>query len=120
MAATKFKLPEQWEDWCSWGLGIWLCISPWALHFDLDSGATRAAVITGVLVILTEMVTLSVHRAWEEWFNILLGIWLLAAPWILEITISAVTANFIVVGLLVLMLAIYEIWQGGSESGNKA
>ena len=73
------------------------------------------AVITGVLVILTEMVTLSVYRAWEEWFNVLLGIWLLAAPWILGITILAAMANFIVVGLLVLMLAIYEIWRGGSD-----
>jgi len=120
MAAAKFKLPKQWEDWCSWGLGIWLCISPWALHFDLDSSATHAAVITGVLVILTEMVTLSVYRAWEEWFNVLVGIWLLAAPWILEITILVAMANFIVVGLLVLMFAIYEIWRGGSEIGNQA
>ena len=120
MAATKFMFPKQWEDWCSWGLGIWLCISPWALHFDLELSATHAAVITGLLVIFTELVTLSVYRSWEEWFNVLLGIWLLAAPWILEIMIPAVTANFIVVGLLVLMLAIYEIWHGGPEVGNQA
>ena len=24
MATTKFMFPKQWEDWCSWGLGIWL------------------------------------------------------------------------------------------------
>src|SRR6478752_3636252 len=28
------SLPKQWEDWCSWLLGLWLCISPWALLFD--------------------------------------------------------------------------------------
>ena len=30
------SLPKQWEDWCSWLLGLWLCISPWALLFDLE------------------------------------------------------------------------------------
>jgi hypothetical protein len=28
--AVEFSLPKQWEDWCSWLLGLWLCISPWA------------------------------------------------------------------------------------------
>ncbi len=73
MPAARFTPPSQWEDWCSWGLGIWLCIAPWALRFDLEPGATRAAVITGVLLILVEAITLSVFRAWEEWLNVVLG-----------------------------------------------
>jgi len=39
--AVEFSLPKQWEDWCSWLFGLWLCISPWALLFDLDSTATQ-------------------------------------------------------------------------------
>jgi len=118
MATAKFKPPQQWEDWCSWGLGIWLCISPWALRFDLDGGATRVAVITGILLILTEMLTLSFFRAWEEWVNVVLGLWLLVAPWALGITNAAAVRNFLIVGLLVLILAAYEIWQArrGAES----
>jgi hypothetical protein len=27
MAVAQFSLPKQWEDWCNWLLGIWLCIS---------------------------------------------------------------------------------------------
>lgn len=118
MATAKFKPPQQWEDWCSWGLGIWLVISPWALRFDLDTGATRVAVITGVLIIVTEMLTLSLFRTWEEWVNVVLGLWLLVAPWALGIANSAAVRNFLIVGLLVLILAAYEIWQGrqGAES----
>lgn len=114
MPAAQFTPPRQWEDWCSWGLGIWLCISPWALRFDLQATAMHAAVVTGFLLILVEAVTLSVFRAWEEWLNVAFGIWLVAAPWILGVTGTVVAANFVVVGLLVLALALYEIRQGGA------
>jgi len=109
MAATQVSLPKQWEDWCNWLLGIWLCISPWALRFDLEPIATRTAVITGILIILAEVVTLSAYRAWEEWFNVILGAWLVICSWVLYISSAVVRANLIVVGLLVLALAIYEI-----------
>jgi hypothetical protein len=107
--AMRFTPPQQWEDWCSWGLGIWLCISPWALRFDLAPAATRAAVV------LTELVTLSVFSVVEEWINVLLGIWLIAAPWILAVSIPIASANFVIVGVLVLALAVYEIWRGGPQ-----
>jgi hypothetical protein len=67
--AVGFSLPKQWEDWCSWLFGLWLCISPWALLFDLDSTATQIAVISGILVILAELLTLTVFRPWEEWIK---------------------------------------------------
>ena len=115
----RFTLPRQWEDWCSWGLGIWLCISPWALQFDLEPTATRAAVVSGLLIILTELVTLSLFRLSEEWINVVLGVWLVVAPWILAVTGAAAVANFVIVGLLVLVLAVYEIWQGGPSEIKK-
>ena len=83
MAPAQFSFPKQWEDWCSWLLGIWLCISPWALHFSLESTATQATVIPGLLIILAEVVTLSIFYAWEEWINVMLGVWLIICPWIL-------------------------------------
>ena len=94
MPAAQFTPPRQWEDWLSWGLGIWLCISPWALHFDLQPTATRTAVITGFVLILVEAVTLSVFRAWEEWLNIAIGIWLIAAPWVIPVGGVAVDRQF--------------------------
>jgi hypothetical protein len=118
MAAAQFSPPKQWEDWCSWLLGLWLCISPWALRFDLEPTATRITVITGILIILAEMMTLSVYRAWEEWINVILGAWLVICPWILGISSSVARVNLIVVGLLVMALAFYEIWEARNQSGN--
>src|SRR4029077_20618594 len=104
-------LPKQWQDWCNWLLGIWLCLSPWVLQFGLDPIPTRAAVIPGLLIIVVEVITLSVFRAWEEWISVILGIWLIISPWAMGIGVSVARVNLIVVGLLVIALAIYELWQ---------
>jgi hypothetical protein len=109
MADRTFSLPQQWEDWASWILGIWLMISPWALRFDLDETPTRNAVVVGFLIVFTEVVELSIFRDWEEWINVVLGIWLLASPWLVAISERSATINFIIVGLLVLALAFYGI-----------
>jgi hypothetical protein len=113
MADANLSLPKQWQDWASWVLGIWLLISPWALQFGLDETATRNAVIVGFLIILTEVVELSVFRDWEEWINVVLGAWLLISPWVLGVAQPSATANFVIVGFLVLALALYEIRSGG-------
>jgi len=119
MAAPQISLPKQWEDWCNWLLGIWLCISPWALRFDLEPTATQTAMISGLMIILTELLTLSAYRAWEEWINVMLGAWLVICPLVLGISSSAARANLVVVGLLVMALAFYELWGSRRQSGNQ-
>lgn len=111
MAMVKFTPPKQWEDWCDWALGIWLLLSPWVLLFEKDSVATRNAVIVGLLIVVTEAVTLSYFRLWEEWINFVLGAWLAISPWVLPIASPAAKANFIITGILIAGLALYEVWE---------
>jgi hypothetical protein len=106
---AELSLPKQWEDWANWVFGIWLFISPWALEFDLEAVPTRNAVIVGALIILAEVVTLSIFRPWEEWINVALGAWLVISPFILGIASAAAKANFLIVGVLVGALALYEM-----------
>ena len=75
--------------------------------------------ISGILIIVTEVVTLSVYRAWEEWINVILGAWLVICPWVLGISSSTASTNLIVVGLLVIALAFYEIWGARRESSHQ-
>jgi len=117
MAAFEFSLPKQWEDWCSWLLGIWLCISPWALRYDWDQTATRTAVISGLLIIGAELVTLSVFQSWEESLNVILGAWLTICSWILGIGASQAKVNFVVIGVVMVALALYEIWDARRKMG---
>jgi hypothetical protein len=109
MAQSAFSFPRQWEDWTSWALGLWLLLSPWALFFDNEPRALENALAVGALLIITEIVELSVFRDWEEWINVVLGAWLAISPWALGIANGAARWNFLIVGALVIVLALYEI-----------
>ena len=101
--------PRHWQDWASWALGIWLILSPWALMYWPQSHALENAVIVGALLLIVEVLTLSVFRLWEEGANIVLGLWLIASPFLLGVSGTGATTNFIVVGGLVVILAVAEI-----------
>jgi hypothetical protein len=109
MAQSAFSFPKQWEDWTTWLLGLWLLLSPWALFFDNEPRALENAVAVGALVIIVEIVELSIFRDWEEWINVVLGAWLAISPWALGIASAAARWNFLIVGILVIALALYEI-----------
>ena len=109
MAQSAFSFPRQWQDWTSWALGLWLLLSPWALFFDNEPRALENALAVGALIIIAEIVELSIFRDWEEWINVVLGAWLVISPWALKLASVAATWNFLAVGALVIVLAIYEI-----------
>ena len=67
--------------------------------------------LLGGLIILAELVELSFFRAWQEWINVALGAWLIASTWVLGIATPAASINFMLVGVLVVGLALYESWQ---------
>lgn len=109
MAQSAFSFPKQWEDWTSWGLGIWLVLSPWTFFFDQEPRAMENAVAIGALILVAEVVELSVFRDWEEWINVVAGGWLAISPWVLGIVSPAARWNFVIVGVLVVALALYEL-----------
>lgn len=111
MADVSFTPPRQWEDWCDWALGIWLVLSPWTLRYWPDTVAVKNAVIVGALLILAEVITLSVFRLWEEWVPVALGVWLVLSPWLLPIASDTARMNFVVVGIVVAVLALYQVRQ---------
>src|SRR5437660_830372 len=77
--------------------------------------ATENAVIVGLLITFAEVVTLSWFRAWEEWINVVLGLWLAISPGILPIASAAAKANFVIVGVSVAALALYKVWTVSCE-----
>jgi hypothetical protein len=120
MPVARFSFPKQWEDWTNWILGIWLCISPWALHFESQTTLVENAVVVGFLLILVEVVELSSFRPWQEWINVVLGAWLVVSPWVLGSTRFAANADFVIVGVLVLGFALYEIWDVRRHPANRS
>ena len=46
---------------------------------------------------------------WQDWFSVLLGLWVAVTPWVFGATHGAVVWSFLVVGLVVIALAASEI-----------
>src|SRR5215831_8518266 len=84
-------LSNRWQDWLNLLLGAWLFISPWVLGFAqtqaaAGAGATHSlaapnAWIFGVIVVLLSIAALARTQPWEEWLNLIAGIWLFISPW---------------------------------------
>ena len=95
----------RWQDWTSFALGLWLAVSPWIVGYDADHSATGNAAFIGVALALTAHFEIGLDELWAEWVNFAVGLWLLAAPFLLEFASPAAMANCIVVGCLVCALA---------------
>ena len=106
-----FSAPKEWENWLSLGFGVWLLLSPWLLQFGGDEIAVTNALVIGFLIIVAEIFSFSALGALEELIDLILGLWLLVSPWILNVSSPAAEVNFIIVGLLALALSIYELWE---------
>ncbi len=85
-----------WHDWLNALLAVWLFISPWVLNFggvvDGGPGTGTAAVamtaawnawVLGVIVFLLAITAARQPGSGPEWLNVLLGIWIFIAPWVL-------------------------------------
>jgi len=90
-------------------LGVILFFSPWI--FALDGGAqSQNAFVCGVIVVVLSLAALTAFAVWEEWLNLIVGLWLIVSPWVLGFAhTTAMTVN-VVIGILVAALAAIELW----------
>jgi hypothetical protein len=60
-------------------LGLWLITSP--LSFDYgDWGLGASDIVSGLLIIVLAVITLTRGSSWAPWASSLVGVWLLFAP----------------------------------------
>ena len=91
-------------------LGAFLLFSPWIFGFD-GGKITQNAVISGIVIAVLAIAALAAFAVWEEWLNLIVGLWTLASPWILGFQdATKATTVCVVVGILVAILAAVEIW----------
>ncbi len=99
--------------------GLWELVAPFILKYTATSAAMWDAVIVGiVLIILGVWAALSKVESTMRtlnWINALLGLWLVIAPFVLKYTtVSAALWNDIIVGVVVLVLAIWAAVVAGA------
>ena len=102
--------PKHWQDPVNAVLGAWLVVSPWILGFSQDSPAMSNFLIIGMALLGTALGAVFVPRAWEEWTESVLGLWMMGSPWALGYAhLQGATASAFAAGLVVLVLAIWVL-----------
>lgn len=99
------------QDWLNLILGVLLFISPWMMGFLTDTMQTRNAWLVGAVLALIAIAALTAFAEWEEWVNLALGLWLIAAPWVLGFTgNTGAFRTHLVLGLLTAFVSAWAVW----------
>jgi hypothetical protein len=104
------KQVKHWQDPVNALVGVWLILSPWVLGFQSDLNALSNAVIVGILLIAAAVGAIFVPRAWEEWTETALGVWLAISPWALGFAaLQTAMVSSVASGLVVAVLALWVL-----------
>jgi hypothetical protein len=91
-------------------LGAFLFFSPWIFVFE-DGKVSQNAAIAGIIIAVLAIAALSAFAVWEEWLNLIVGLWALISPWVLGFQGSTTPRTVhVIVGALVAILAAVELW----------
>lgn len=101
---------KHWQDPVNALVGACLIISPWALGYQGATEAMSNAVLIGLALVAVALGAILVPRAWEEWTELGLGLWLIASPWLLRFAGQAdAKHSAVVAGVVVAALALWTL-----------
>jgi SPW repeat len=90
-------------------LALILFIAPWFF-----AHASRAAVVdlrlSSVAIIILSLAAIIAFSIWEEWVNLLLGIWLVVSPWLLGFAHTRAMHYAIGIGAAIAFFAALDLW----------
>jgi hypothetical protein len=90
-------------------LGAFLFLTPWLFEFTTGAMAWNAWA-SGAIIALVSLAALTSFAVWEEWVNLVLGVWVLVSPWVLGFEATTAMRIDVVVGIIVAVLAAIELW----------
>jgi len=106
------KSKQRWQDWVILAIGVWLLLAPLALSYGSVGGAAWNSYVVGAVVaVFASAALLWPESPSEEWVNLVLGAWLVIAPFVLGFYASAALAAWtqVVAGLLIAGEAIWAM-----------
>ncbi len=114
-----FNTHRTWEDWLGMLLGVLIVLSPWfptlVSHEITDADRSYAlvnALAVGIIVFGLAQLEYFALQRWEEVAGILLGLWLIASPYLFGYSGDGLLRFYhSTLGSLVLLLAILQLWQ---------
>jgi hypothetical protein len=104
------KSIKHWQDVVSVAIGVWFAASPWVLGFQGHQSAMIGSLAAGLLLVGVALGATLAPRAWEEWTEGALGLWMMVSPWVLGFAaLQAAMLNAVVCGVVVLLLALWVL-----------
>lgn len=92
--------------------GIWLIIAPFVLGYATTTPKTNdiwLGIIVGIIALIRIFTPLK--SAWLSWLNIIAGVWLIIAPFVLNYATTTPRWNDVILGIIVIALS---IWSSGA------
>ena len=88
---------------------LFLFVTPWLFAYANEK-ARIDSWASGALIAIISLATFVAFSNWEEWLNLLSGMWLVISPWILGFTHTRAMHFSIGIGVVVSFMAALEIW----------
>lgn len=99
------------QDWINLVLAVCLFISPWVLGFVGTTAAAWNAWLVAIILGALAIAALSVFAEWEEWINLVAGLWLIVSPWLLGFAANMNAMwTHVVIGILAAAVSAWAIW----------
>ena len=96
-------------------LGCALFVSPWVFKYPAGHEWTNA-IIVGIVIAVLSIAALAAFTVWEEWLNLVAGLWLIVSPWVLHFTHTTAMRVNVIIGILVALLAAIELYEAFWQS----
>jgi hypothetical protein len=90
-------------------LGALLFLSPWMFGFEAGRAAENAN-IAGIVIAALAIAALAAFAIWEEWLNLVVGLWTLVSPWVLGFQGTPAMTVHVLIGAAVAIIAAIELW----------
>lgn len=107
------------SSWLNVIAGIWLIIAPFVLSYTSATARTNdiiLGIIVGILALIRALVP-GRNIFWLSWVNLILGIWLIIAPFVLNY--SGVTARYndVILGIIVGVISLWSVYAHNPATG---
>jgi SPW repeat len=90
-------------------LGAFLLVAPWLFSYTYGS-AKADDWVSSAIVIASSAAALLAFSEWEEWLSMVVGLWVLASPWLLGFQHARAMPVNVAVGLAIAFMSALELW----------
>ncbi len=111
---------QRWQDWLVALVGVWVFLTPWVLPYFFPALAVTGAIgwshwVVGLAMAASGLAAVFAYQIWEEWADVVLGVWLVLSPWVLGFaSITELTWNAVIAGALAVILSASALYTGSS------